>query len=370
MSDNDITFYLWRSQGQPNANDYLISNVAPRISRENASVWKMTYNKSVFDNGVQSGNMTPLKKANDYFMSPDQITNLGDAYRATNQNTFQDLRIQFCIYVDTLYCYNLPRNFNSTDPVYTMSTDKCSRLFGSANAPFNQVSMTNNPVACADLKKYLNISEPSSNIKDAVQARYSSFCDANVDLLECQCYNREKFDAFQNTRQILSGNNQQSMVNGNEVCWYLPCQYQRGVMMPQELQTSYDRVQCPNVCQNIVAAINVNQANFNNISLSTNCGGSTVDSLKNQQNTVSPLTIQMTPAPVVDIRPNAPIDENKFNTIITSPSPLPSSPVQTHNGLSRTAIIAILVVCIVVVVLIGAGVFIWKMRQQSPTKNQ
>ena len=370
MSDEEVTFYFWRSQGQPNANDFLISSIAPRIANENSTTWKMIYSKSIFDTGVRNGNITPLQRANNYFLSAQQKTNLGSVYLAANQDTFQDLRIQFCIYTDTLYCNNQPLSFNGADPVYTMSMNKCSRMIGSGNAPFNQVSMTSNPVACDSLLKYLNINEPSSNIKDAVLARYSNFCDTNVDLLECQCYNRQKFRAFQDTRQILSGNNQQSMVNGNEVCWYTPCQYTRNIMMPTELQTSYDRVQCPNVCQNIVAAINVREANFNNIALSTNCGGSTVNNIQAQTTTGSsspPQTIQMTPAPVVvDIRPNAPVDEKKFDSITVPPSSQKSS--ETRNGLSKTAMIIIIVSCVVGIPLIVAiGVFVARKYTKNPT---
>lgn len=184
-----------------------------------------------------------------------------------NSETFTQLRIDFCLQPETypsLYCPTI-EDFNE------LKTNTCSRLY-STNNDFNDNNISNK-VQCAGLVQYLDVSSSNDTMKAAVQNGYKKLCENNKDMRECQCYNRANFSSYQNAKSILSSGT--TLQSGNECCWYVPCQFQTNITVDPVIQNAYDRVACPSVCQNIVAAVNVKNAVFSDISLSNNCIGST-----------------------------------------------------------------------------------------------
>lgn len=192
----------------------------------------------------------------------------GTQYTDANQDAFTQLRIDFCLQPETYPSYYCPfvADYNKLG-----ETKACSRLY-STNNDFNNSSISNK-VQCSGLTKHLDVRDTDEAMKAAVQNGYKQFCKANPTMKECQCYNRATFTAYKDAVAALTSGGA-SIQSGNESCWYVPCQYQNNITVDPDIQQAYARVQCPNVCQNIVAAINVKTAVFSDISLSNDCVGS------------------------------------------------------------------------------------------------
>lgn len=126
--------------------------------------------------------------------------------------------------------------------------------------------------------KYLDIDSTDDDVKTVMQTGYQNFCSKYPTMKECQCYNRSLFDAYKNAKAILSSGS--SLPSGNESCWYVPCMYHTNIQVDPTLQQAYGKVQCPNVCQNIVAAVNVKNVSLNNVNLSSDCLASSTNTIK------------------------------------------------------------------------------------------
>lgn len=188
-------------------------------------------------------------------------------YSATNSNTYTNLRLKYCIQPESypsIYCPTIG-DFNK------LGTNTCSRIY-SKNQEFNDNDL-NNHVQCSELKEYLDVRNTDTSMKNAVQNSYKTFCADNPTMKECQCYNRSQFEAYNNLKKILSSG--ATLPNGNESCWYTPCQYQTNITVDPDIQNAYDRIECPSVCQNIIAAINVKNFVVQDVSLSNQCTTST-----------------------------------------------------------------------------------------------
>lgn len=192
-------------------------------------------------------------------------------YSTTNSNTYLNLRLKYCIQPESYPSVHCPEitDYNG------LATNTCSRIY-SKNQEFNNNDL-NNHVQCSELKDYLDVRNTNTAMKTAVQNSYNSFCSDNPTMRECQCYNRSKFDAYNNLKKVLSSG-ANTLPNGNESCWYIPCQYQTNITVDPDIQNAYDRIECPDVCQNIIAAINVKNFIVNDVSLSNQCATTTTSS--------------------------------------------------------------------------------------------
>lgn len=254
MSDT-ITFeYISTDTLTTSSSVLKADDLAPKtVVKSTGSYWKVTY--------LLSDVMARTSRINaiyNIFCSSSQNSTY-------NSDTFTQLRIDFCLQPETypsLYCPTI-QDYNS------LNTDTCSRLY-STNSDFNN-SKISNKVQCSGLTQYLDVSSDDTTMKTAVQNGYKTFCSNNKTMRECQCYNRANFTAYQNAKTILSTGS--SLQSGNECCWYIPCQFQTNITVDPDIQNAYDKIQCPSVCQNIVAAVNVKNAVFSDISLSNSCVG-------------------------------------------------------------------------------------------------
>lgn len=259
---SEITFeYSTTSILSISSSDLKADDLLPtKVVKKSGNIWSVSYLLS-----------DVMKKANrvnalyNIFCSSSQNSDY-------NSNVFTQLRIDYCMQPETypsLYCPNIT-DYNN------LNTNSCSRLY-STNSDFNNSNISNK-VQCSGLVGYLSVSNTNDTMKTAVQNGYKSFCSANKDMRECQCYNRSNFEAYKNAYSILSTDS--IMQSGNESCWYIPCQYQTNITVDTDIQNAYNRIECPSVCQNIVAAVNVKNVNFSDISLSNKCIGTSTDVIK------------------------------------------------------------------------------------------
>jgi len=231
------------------------------VVKQSGSVWNVSY--SLSDVMASSSRINAIYKI---FCSYPQDT-------TKNLTTFLQLRLDYCIQEESypdLYCPNNIGDYNN------LNTNTCSRLV-STNSDFNNTQLSNK-IQCYGLKQYLDVGSTDETMKSVVQLGYKNFCSNNPTMKECQCYNRANFDAYKNAVSILSTDS--SMKSGNESCWYIPCQYKTNIQVDPDLQSAYENVQCPNVCQNIIALVNNKNVSLSDISLSNNCIASNVDSIK------------------------------------------------------------------------------------------
>lgn len=287
------------------ADDLLPTNVV----KKSGYIWSVSYLLS-----------DVLKKAN-------RVNALYTIFCSSSQNSdynssvFTQLRIDFCMQPEdypSIYCPDIT-DYNN------LNTNTCSRLY-STNNDFNNSNISNK-VQCSGLVGHLNVSSTDDTMKTAVQNGYKSFCLANKNMRECQCYNRANFEAYKNAYSILS--NGSVMQSGNESCWYIPCQYQTNITVDTDIQNAYNRIECPSVCQNIVAAVNVKNVNLSDISLSNNCIGTSTDVIKK------------------DISAN--VSNEKTNTLFKE---VATTPTTTSPPSGKPSwIMIVVVVCIVVVVI-------------------
>lgn len=232
------------------------------VVKKAGSIWNVSYSlKSVMET---SSRINALYKI--FCSYPQDTTN--------NLTTFLQLRLDFCIQTESypdLYCPNNIEDFNN------LNTTTCSRLI-SKNQDFNNIQLSNK-IQCYGLKQYLDINSTDETMKTLVQQGYKNLCENNPTMKECQCYNRANFEAYKNAIKILSTDSS-SMQSGNESCWYSPCIYKTNIQVDPDLQLAYGRVQCPNVCQNIIALVNNQNVSLSDISLSNDCIASNTDSIK------------------------------------------------------------------------------------------
>jgi len=231
-------------------------NIQPTsVSKSGTNTWKVSYNKSDL---LQNAN-----RLNSIY----KIFCRGTQWTQDNYDAFTQLRVDFCVQPETsspsLNCPTIT-DYNN------LNTTTCSRLV-SLNQDFNNEDLSNY-VQCSGLVDYLNVDNTdTSGLKTVVQNGYKKLCSANPTMRECQCYNRATFQAYKDVSSVLSKDS--TLQSGNDSCWYIPCLYQTNIMVDPVLQNAYGKVQCPNVCQNILAAVNVGTANISGIKFSNNCGG-------------------------------------------------------------------------------------------------
>lgn len=259
---SEITFEYYSTTTLSVASSVLkADDLAPTsVVKKSTSMWDVSYSLS------------------ELYKSANRINAIYNIFCSYTQNSeynssmFTQLRINFCIQPETypsIYCPEIA-DYNK------LNTNSCSRLY-STNNDFNNSNISNK-VQCSGLVSFLNVSNTDDTMKAAVQNGYKAFCAANKDMRECQCYNRANFEAYKNAYNVMSSGS--VMQSGNESCWYIPCQYQTNITVDTDIQNAYNRIECPSVCQNIVAAINVKNATLSDISLSNNCIGTSSDAIK------------------------------------------------------------------------------------------
>lgn len=231
------------------------------VVKKAGSVWNVSYSLSSVMASVSRINA--IYKI--FCVYPQDTTN--------NLTTFLQLRLDFCIQAESYPSYYCPTNIVDYN---NLNTNTCSRLV-STNPDFNNLELSNK-IQCYGLKQYLDIDSTDETMKSVVQQGYRNFCYNNPTMKECQCYNRVNFEAYKNAISILSTD--ASMQSGNESCWYIPCQYKTNIQVDPDLQSAYGNVQCPNVCQNIIALVNNKNVSLSDISLSNNCIATSTDSIK------------------------------------------------------------------------------------------
>lgn len=249
-------------------------------------------------------------------------------YTASNQDVFTQLRIDFCVQPESFpndFCPHI-EDFNKLG-----EAKACSRLY-STNTDFNNSNISNR-VQCSNMTKYLDIRDTDETMKAAVQNGYKAFCKANPTMKECQCYNRAIFSTYKDAITALSSGGT-TLQSGNESCWYVPCIYRTNITVDPDIQKAYDRVQCPNVCQNIVAAINVKTAVFSDLSLSNDCTGGSSQADK----------------VVEDISKSVKKTEVSKQFEVAKEQLATQKP-QAPQTMSTTTLVVIVVVCVVVVVV-------------------
>jgi hypothetical protein len=308
-----------------------VDDLAPTsVVKATGSLWNITYSW----NDLQQ-KASRIQALHSLFCTSPQNS-------AYNQSTFAQLRIDFCIQPETypsLYCPAIT-DYNK------LGTNTCSRLY-STNNDFNNDKISNK-IQCSGLVPYLDVSNTDSTMKTAVQNGYKTFCAANPTMRECQCYNRANFEAYKNTKEVLSSGG--SMQSGNESCWYIPCQYQTNITVDPDIQNAYGKIECPSVCQNIVAAINVKNVVLSDISLSNNCFGTGSGTVKTD------ISSDATKKTVSDT--NALFNSTKIPTTTTQASPY---------TLSVGAIIGLVVAAFVVLVVVLVVVFSRKSKGDGGT---
>lgn len=308
---------LTTSSSTLKADDLAPKNV---VKPTTGSIWKVSY--SLTDVMQKTSRINALYSI---FMSSSQSSTY-------NSETFTQLRIDFCLQPETypsIYCPTIT-DYNN------LNTNTCSRLY-SINSDFNN-SKISNKIQCSDLTQYLDVSNNNSTMKSAVQNGYKTFCTNNKTMRECQCYNRSSFTAYQNAKSILSSGS--TMQSGNECCWYLPCQFQTNITVDADIQNAYDKIQCPDVCQNIIAAVNVKNVVMSDISLSNDCVGT------NSSNVQKDISDSVSKSDTTQLFAE---QEKKKSVAATTPSN-----TFTLNRKSFIIIIAVVVVFVVILFIILA----------------
>lgn len=296
-------------------------DLAPiKVEKSSGSVWNVSYSKEELYK--QASRITALKRI---FLSSTQSSSY-------NNQQFLQLRIDFCLQPETypsLFCPAIT-DYNN------LNTNTCSRIY-STNNDFNNQDLSN-VIQCSQLINYLGTDSTDETMKTAVQNGYQQFCSNNKTMKECQCYNRADFDGYKNAKAILSS----SSSTPNECCWYTPCNFAPKITVDPNLLNAYQRIQCPNVCQNIVAAVNVKNVVFSDISLKNECFSDTTNS-----NDIS--------SPVNDKEASQIFDSVKTTT------PIPS---KTTTDTTNTTFVAILLGGIVVILMIAMIVLIFREKDK------
>lgn len=278
MSSSTISFYTYNTQTLTIASSTIsftimdtsnqtipkkIIPVSVSLVTGKTTIWTVTYN-------VQDmiAYAVGLNLVYDMFLGIQLSPNLPTAYVTQNQSNFDYLRSLFCFQSDT----NCPviTNYNNTkNPV-------CSRLI-SANPAFNNNAPGNNINCNQFLQGILgqSIGTSPSTSSSVIQSNFSSYCTNNPSSLDCQCYLRNNDTNYKAvTTMLASSSNQASVTSfGNDVCWYTPCQFQNNILVPVNLISASTTVNCPNVCAQIISAINVQNVNITGNTFSQNCGG-------------------------------------------------------------------------------------------------
>lgn len=288
------------------------------VVKSSGSVWNVSYSKDEIYKKASR-----IKALYNIFLSSSQSSSY-------NNQQFLQLRIDFCLQPETypsLFCPSIT-DYNN------LNTNTCSRLY-STNNDFNNQDLSN-VIKCNQLINYLDIDDTNEDMKTAVQTGYKQFCTNYKTMKECQCYNRADFDAYKNAKAVLS----YSSSTPNECCWYTPCNFQNNITVDPNLLNAYNKIQCPNVCQNIVAAVNVKNAVFSDISLKNECFSDTTNS-----NDISSKVKDEDATPL-------------FNSLMTT-TPTPS--ITTTSVMdTKTLIISIVLGAIVVILIITMIVLIFK----------
>ena len=320
MSSNIITFEYNTSSTLTKFSSVLLAyDLYPQdVVKKTSSLWNVSYNKD------------------DLISKPVRMNELYKIFCSSSQNsiynstTFAQLKVDFCLQPESYPSYYCPNNIGDFN---NLNTTSCSRLI-STNPEFNNTDLGNR-MQCSELKRYLDIDSTNDDVKTVMQTGYRNFCSKYPTMKECQCYNRSLFDAYNNAKAILSSGT--SLPSGNESCWYIPCQYQTNIQVDPSLQEAYARVQCPNVCQNIIAAVNVKNVSLNNISMSNNCLATSGNAVKDD------VSDKMT--------------EKDVQVVLKTKEPSRTNAQETSNGKDQTTIlwivISVLGFCIVIILLLS-----------------
>ena len=133
-----------------------------------------------------------------------------------------------------------------------------------------------------DCQKYLmsnpDLDQPAANTTRtdaALNTAMSQFCQTNINVLECQCLNREQMPVYaQYGFANPSSGFPVSSMSSNPGCWYTPCRGSNQDYIYSPSQFWLKNRNCPDVvCQSILAVVNrpENSVTMKNISMVTNC---------------------------------------------------------------------------------------------------
>lgn len=281
MTDTIRFYYVGTTK--PSTSSLTISDLVPTAITQNTStLWYVDYSES-----KASSNANYINGLYNIFYTMD----------SHNKTMLDNLRVDYCTRNEDYpksYCSSID-DFNKIE-----SKNTCSRIF-STNATHNSSYYGTNFVNCPGLSTLLTPgSDNYSVLETDLQTKYKTFCDNNLYAKECQCYNRSQFDGYKSAYSVLSSNNSNTILNGNDICWYIPCQFKDRIVVPPNLIQSYDKVECPSVCQNILAVLDAKTVYVSDIDMVNNCGKDSTDSNGSNTDiskTIAPTTTVFTEKP-------------------------------------------------------------------------